>query len=254
MRTKTEYDLVCRLHSKGLNQTRISFETGIPRGTIKDWLKQMPKNFQPMEKKFELKQRIISNKNFHDAYSYLLGLYLGDGYINACKRTFRLRIFLDEKYSHLNNYAKNMMEFIFADNSVSVYKPGLNHICIGVYNSELIDLFPQHGFGNKWQRKIELKDWQNEILNKEFFLKGLIHSDGCFYEEKINKKYLYERFMFSNKSIDLHEIFQNICNSLNIEYDFQHKGNTNGVWQTRIAKKESVKKLKQIIGTKEMPM
>ena len=60
--------------------------------------------------------------------------------------------------------------------------------------------------------------------------------------------------MFSNKSIDLHEIFQRICDSLKIEYDFQNKGDVNGVWQTRISKKESVKKLKQIIGTKNMPM
>jgi hypothetical protein len=30
-------------------------------------------------------------------YNYLLGVYLGDGYINRCPRTFRLEIYLNAK-------------------------------------------------------------------------------------------------------------------------------------------------------------
>jgi hypothetical protein len=42
-------------------------------------------------------------------------------------------------------------------------------------------LFPQHGVGRKQLRKIELADWQREIVAKcpEQLLRGLFHSDGC---------------------------------------------------------------------------
>lgn len=255
MRTKAEYDLVLKLHLSGCNQTKISYKTGIPRSTIKDWLKKIPFSFTSMDDKFELKNKIVANKNLQSVYSYLLGLYLGDGYINKCKRTFRLRIFLDEKYLKLNKYAEERMKKLFLKNKINVsLQKNKSCICLSVYNNELNDIFPQNGLKKKYERKIELLEWQKEIIAPIELLKGLIHSDGCFYTEKINDKYTYERFVFSNKSIDLHDIFQKACNTLNIEYDFQHKGNVNFAWQTRISKKESVKKLKQIIGTKDMPM
>lgn len=255
MRTKEEYELVCKLYCEGYNKSQIEKETGIPRGTVKDWLKSKPKNFEKIEQDSELKKEIINNRNLHKHYSYILGLYLGDGYINKCKRTFRIRIFLDVKYLNLNNFAKESLEKIFVNNNVNVLNSkNKSCICLSIYNSNLNELFPQNGKGKKSDRKIELEKWQKEIIVYEDLIKGLIHSDGCFYSEKIDDKYNYERFMFSNKSIDLHEIFQQSCDYLKIEYDFQHKGNVKGNWQTRISKKESVKKLKQFIGTKEMPI
>jgi len=253
MRTIQEYEMVCKLHKDGYNQSVISSKTNIPRSTVKDWLNKKPKFFNEENKKSFIKEEIIKNKELHDSYSYILGLYLGDGYINECKRTFRIRVFLDKKFSKLNEMVNSNFKKIFPNNSVCmVEQKDTNGIYFSVYNNELPIVFPQHGLGKKHDRIIKLIKWQKDILAISCFLKGLIHSDGCFYSEKISNKYLYERYMFSNKSIDLHELFQDICNKLNIEYDFQNKGD--GVWQTRISKKNSVKKLKQIIGTKQMPL
>jgi hypothetical protein len=251
MRTKEEYILVKKLHSEGYNNTVISNKTGIPRSTIKDWTNNSPKAFSDKKRIFYLKKEIIKNKKLHGAYSYLLGLYLGDGYINKCNRTYRMRIALDKKYIELNDFARANMCKIFVNNKVGeINSEGC--IYLSVYNNELQEIFPQHGPGCKHNRKINLLKWQSEILINVEFMRGLIHSDGCFYKEIINNKYHYDRFMFSNKSADLHELFQSTCDKINLEYDFQHKGD--GIWQTRISKKDSVNKLKQIIGTKEMPM
>jgi len=40
--------------------------------------------------------------------------------------------------------------------------------------------FPQHGPGSKLDRKIELVEWQQEIVDErpKAFIRGLVHSDG----------------------------------------------------------------------------
>lgn len=52
-----------------------------------------------------------------------------------------------------------------------------------VYSNLLPSLFPQHGSGVKYERKIKLTEWQLEIRNKYpwQFLEGFIHSDGSIY-------------------------------------------------------------------------
>ena len=40
------------------------------------------------------------------AYAYLLGLYLGDGYIDRMPRTYRMRIFQDQRYVVLIELAR----------------------------------------------------------------------------------------------------------------------------------------------------
>lgn len=249
MRNKKEFDSVIELKEEGKNNSEISRITKIPRGTVKDWINNPPKHFTGNISKSSLKDEVINNKELHPIYSYLLGLYLGDGYINKCERTFRMRIALDKKYIKLNEYAVDNMKKLFIENKVGIVNYE-NYINISVYNSQIPNLFPQHGKGVKHSRDVSLKKWQKDISISEELIKGLIHSDGCFYKETIKNKYIYERYVFSNKSEDLHEIFQNLCEELDIDFDFQNKGD--GSSNTRIAKKESVEKLKNIIGTKEM--
>ena len=74
-------------------------------------------------------------------------------------------------------------------------------------------MFPQHGPGRKHLRKIELADWQLEIVAKypEKLLRGLFHSDGCRFVNWATRpivggeirRYKYVRYMFSNESEDI---------------------------------------------------
>jgi DNA-binding transcriptional regulator WhiA len=244
MRTENQYQKAINYYNKGLNKTEISKIIDIPRTTISDWIKKKP-NFEKVIINFNPKDYVTSN-NLKNTYSYILGLYLGDGYINQMKnkRTYRLRIFNDVKYDNLNKYIISELQKLFFNNKVG-FVDSKTWLSIYVYSNKLPLLFPQHGSGKKHNRKIELFDWQKDIISYKYLLMGLFHSDGCYYFNNIKGK-KYESYSFSNKSKDIYEIFQNCCKSLNIEYTKSPK-----TPNTEIRQRNSVEYLKNNIGTKE---
>lgn len=98
MRSAEEFDHVQRLIAIGLNDCAIARQTGIPRKTVWEW--RCRPSCRPRFPSEPLVCR--SSHDFAalpaDAYSYLLGMYLGDGCISKYPRTWRLRITLDTKY------------------------------------------------------------------------------------------------------------------------------------------------------------
>ena len=92
---------------------------------------------------------------------------------------------------------------------------------------------------------------EKSIINDWELLKGLLHSDGCYYTEKIKNKYTYDRYMFSNKSKDIIEIFKFTCNNLGIKYD---EYNSKIISRIRISRKKHVDLIKNNIGTKITPI
>lgn len=74
-------------------------------------------------------------------------------------------------------------------------------------------LLPQHGPGKKHERPIILADWQRVIVTEHpgDFLRGLFHSDGCRCANRVTvrgKEYVYPRYMFSNRSVDIMALCQ----------------------------------------------
>lgn len=82
---------------------------------------------------------------------------------------------------------------------------------------------PQHGRGVKHERRIRLTGWQTELVERHrpALLRGLIHSDGCriIAREKSGSG-LREapRYLFSNRSEDIKELFCNSCDALGIRW------------------------------------
>lgn len=65
-------------------------------------------------------------------------------------------------------------------------------------------IFPQHGIAPKNLRKIELEDWQPEVVDKyllEFFREPY-HSDGCSHFNNIVKGQDYPKYQLTNMSDD----------------------------------------------------
>lgn len=242
MRTLKEYEKVMKLRKQGLSQWDISDKTGIPRGTIKDWVIG---NIDLSKSKYKLQiddpMLILDTESKKQSYSYVLGMYLGDGYINKMKRTYRIRIAQDNKYSSLIELQKKYLSDVLADNSVCITKRnGDNCVDISAYSNNLPVLFPQHGKGKKHERKIELLKWQKNIIKKypEEFIRGLIHSDGCvFYSQG---KLCYE---FSNMSKDILGIFAWAIGLLNIKCTFTWKS-------ANIRKKSEVEKMAKFVEAK----
>ncbi|WP_328994796.1 hypothetical protein OG394_09820 [Kribbella sp. NBC_01245] len=114
-------------------------------------------------------------------------------------------------------------------------------------------LFPQHGPGRKHLRKIELVDWQLEIVRKypERLLRGLFHSDGCRFtnwtEKPIGgviKRYEYQRYMFSNESEDIIGILTAALDQLGIAW---RRPRRNAI---AVSRKEAVAALDGFVGEK----
>lgn len=150
-------------------------------------------------------------------YSYLLGLYLGDGCISKRpKGVYRLRIALDGRYVGIVVECEERE--VLPNRVGNLQIPGA--VEVGSYSKHWPCLFPQHGPGRKHLRRIALEPWQIWVAverNPCWLLRGLIHSDGCRAINRVRGRYEYPRYMFSNRSADIRGIFMTACGRAGIE-------------------------------------
>ena len=186
MRSREEVAFVLELARAGLNDSEIARETGIPRGTVRDWRSGRPPDFD------RERTRTFPNGWFcvlcrgdpmtlpQAPYTYLLGLYLGDGYIASHARgVYRLRICCANAYPALIRRCEEAMGTVIATKVSRVACDGCTEVASS--SKHWPCLFPQHGPGKKHERKIELTPWQQELvdLDPRPLIGGLLHSDGC---------------------------------------------------------------------------
>ncbi len=121
--------------------------------------------------------------------------------------------------------------------------------CIEVssYSKHWICLFPQHGAGPKHLRPIVLKGWQQRIALDRYprlFLRGLIHSDGWRGTNRIRNRYSYSRYIFSNRSADIRELFRIACTRVDVECRQSNK------WHMAVSRRFDVERMDLFIGNK----
>ncbi|MFD7401309.1 helix-turn-helix domain-containing protein [Streptomyces sp. NPDC059866] len=192
------------------------------------------------------------------AYSYLLGLYLGDGHIShySGHRVPNLMIACTESWPGLMDDCEKAMSTVFPHNSVCrVRKTGCRNV--KVYSKHLPCLFPQHGPGKKHERRILLEPWQQEIVDAHpwDFIRGLIHSDGCRITNWTTrmvggerKRYEYPRYFFSNKSDDIRRLFTDALDKVGVEWTTLARGSD--PFNISIARKASVALMDAHVGPK----
>ncbi len=213
MRSNNEYRQILRLWESGLNKSAISRETGIPRETVRDCVNKFG-TLQELEDYLYREEKVHWTirrqwQKFRVNYAYMLGIYLGDGYIATEPRTYRLRVVLDTKYPDIIKKVMDSMQALVPNNKIqTVNKIGC--IEVGSYCNDWIDMFPQHGKGVKHKRDIVLEDWQEEIVDEYLieFVRGLYHSDGSrTVPYKGTKKEMRPRYYFTNFSQDIQQLF-----------------------------------------------
>jgi hypothetical protein len=248
LRSPEEVALVTQLVGTGLNDCEIARRTGIPRGTIRQWrIGQVPQ--------FERRSGTCAVCSGDTralplpAYTYLLGLYLGDGCLTPCPReVFKLRIACAERYPGLVRECELAMARVLPnkDNKVGKVRE-TNERCFEVYSfsKHWPCLFPQHGPGRKHERKIELTPWQQELVDRDPrpLVRGLLHSDGCRVLNWVNGT-AYPRYHFCNVSADIRGIFGRACDQLGIEW------RPNNRWNLSVARRGSVALLDGFVGPK----
>ena len=247
MRSAEEWELVTRWIAWGLKDCQIARLTGIPRTTVRDWrhLGREPGAYKwARPNDCPICNGLLINS---PSYSYLFGLYLGDGCISEGPRhVFKLRIVLDSRYPNIIREA--------ADAMLAMRPPGRMKVgqitrvgCMEVVShwKHWPCMFPQHAPGSKLTRRIELTGWQQEIVNSEpgSLLRGLIHSDGYRGLNFVNGKG-YPRYLFTNFHEDIRRIFCRACDVFGVEWR-QSKWNT-----ISVARRDSVARLDTVVGPK----
>lgn len=265
MRTYEEYHEILSLWESGHNKKQIARITGIPRKTIV-YIIQKYEGLEQLEERAERNIEIngevalvamLKDEQLHDelrcAYAYLLGIYLGDGYLAKLGRVYKLRIALDAKYPGIIQSCSDAIQSLLPDNRIDVVKcmagekenRYLSSVEVTCYYKYWLQVFPQHGVGSKHTRKIELTDWQQRIVDVyplEFF-RGLYHSDGSR-SQNIVKGRNYPRYQFTNFSPDIRVMFQNACDKLGLHWTITNVRNVS------ISRREDVARLDSLIGAK----
>lgn len=183
--------------------------------------------------------------NLSPSYSYLLGLYLGDGCISAQpKGVFKLRIVLDIRYPGIIKDAATAMAEV-GNRSVHIGQKAENCVEVSSYSKAWPCLFPQHAPGRKHNRTIALAAWQAEFVGRHpsELLRGLIHSDGCRFVST-GRNWAWPRYAFSNRSQDIHRIFRQACELIGVHWT------ASGRYTTYVSRKADVALLDEFIGPK----
>ena len=246
--SEADYERAMRMSRARRSDYAIASELGMSRMTVFNWRHRKPK----LEGRTNTAQ--MWRPSDPQSYSYLLGVYLGDGHLcEHASRNLRLGIKLDERYPAVIEEVTRAIQSVDPKTNVcTIDHPG----AIGLYASSPIwrAAFPQHGPGRKHLRAIELAGWQHEISREhpKQLLRGLIHSDGCRCMNRFTTKlpsgriaeYAYPRYFFSNLSADIRRIFCEHCELLGIRWTQSNPRNIS------FAHRESVASMDRFIGPK----
>ena len=230
------------LAASGQGATEIARTLAVPRDTIRGWLRGTSRT----------RSRGAPSPASLDAraYAYLLGVYLGDGYIaSRPSGSFQLRVFCDAAYPGIVREVVAAVAEVRAPGRVRTYAHGDGCLVVSSTWKHWPALLPQHGPGRKHERRLGLVDWQLHITRRlpQSLVRGLIHSDGCRFiarQRRRGRVYSYSRYQFSNRSGDILDILRTHLALLGIGWTEPN--------QTTIAidRRADVAKLDAFVGSK----
>jgi hypothetical protein len=178
-------------------------------------------------------------------YSYLLGLYLGDGSISSHARgVYKLRLNLDSAYLGIIDEAVSAMQRILPRSKVNTWTRPYGDVEVYSYSKAWPCFFPQHAPGKKHLRPIVLSEWQDWLVRQapHLLIRGLIHSDGCRFLNT-GRKWIHPRYAFSNLSPDIRLIFTNACDLLGLRW-------TTSGRIVYVSRKDDVERMDRFVGPK----
>ncbi|MEU7580541.1 transcriptional regulator [Streptomyces sp. NPDC041068] len=241
------------LVDQGRSLNSVSKETGVSRAAIRSWqsrIEPLPRmQHQPCVRCAPVPKPPPDSA----AYSYLLGLYLGDGCISAGVRTgYFLRVACANSWPGLIEACAAAIESVNPSGKSNRVQ-AVGYVSVVGYSRHWPCLFPQHGPGKKHERTIALEPWQQAIVDAHpwEFIRGLIHSDGCRITNWTTrvvggerKRYEYPRYFFTNLSGDIIQLFTGTLDKLGVAWKAANHRNIS------IARKASVALMDTHVGPK----
>lgn len=241
-----EIEAALALLATGLSKLAVSKRTGISRAALRGWAEgTRPRG--TADGGADSRCAICLDKPERippGPYSYLLGLYLGDGCLSLCPRgVYRLRIACCSAYPDLMDECALAMSDVLPNRVNRSQLMGCHELYS--YSKHWICMFPQHGPGRKHERAIVLADWQRRIVDRypAPFLRGLLHSDGCRILNWVSNT-PYPRYHFTNASDDIRALFGRACELLAVDW------RPNNARNLSVARRDSVLRLDEFVGPK----
>jgi Homeodomain-like domain len=158
MRSIEQRARVATLIAGGLNDCQIERETGISRRTICDWRRA------PLSHSARSTCTVCGGAPERlpaASYAYLLGAYLGDGYIVCARRgVYRLRVACDLLHLDIARWIALAIEAVRGRRAALQPRLHSRALDVSSYWKHWPCLFPQHGPGRKHERRIALVPWQ----------------------------------------------------------------------------------------------
>ncbi len=256
------YDLDTRKHvlalvAQGRSLNSVSKETGVSRAAIRSWHTRIAPLPRMARMPCSLCGPEAEPPSDRASYSYLLGLYLGDGCISRSARAGHfLRIACADSWPGLIEACAAAVKAINPSGKVCRVQ-AVGHTSVVGYSSHWPCLFPQHGPGKKHERRIVLEPCQQDIVDAHTweFIRGLVHSDGC---RVINwatrlvsgerKRYEYPRYFFTNKSDDIRRLYTDALDKVGVEWTCLARGGE--PFNVSVARKASVALMDLHVGPK----
>lgn len=247
MRSADDVQFVTRLASKGLTPTQIARDTGIPRSTVRDWCAGRLPHRSTLGSCLPSHLRALEPS----AYTYLLGMYLGDGCISTYPRgVAKLRVTLDAVHPMIAaECAGAIAAVVPGKRAGAIRRRDQRTVEISCYWTHWPCLFPQHGPGPQHLRPIVLAEWQRHLVAEQPkpFLRGLIHSDGTRIiatERKRGHIRRAPRYAFKNRSEDILQLFRTTCDAVGV-----HCTRASST-QIAVYSKDAVRLLDEFVGPK----
>lgn len=142
MRSLEEFNEVRLLIAAGMNDCAIARQTGIPRPTVRDWRCRPPNRLCGPSASSPCGVLHDFSALPDAAYSYLLGLYLGDGCISRNRRVWRLRIVLDLKYPGIINRCCEAIDAVMPGQHAAVMRKPTRCVEVAQYSNTGPASFP----------------------------------------------------------------------------------------------------------------
>ncbi|MFP3990633.1 helix-turn-helix domain-containing protein [Streptomyces sp. E11-3] len=247
------------LVAQGRSLNSVSKQTGISRAAIRSWqtrLEPLPRMLPQLDPCCRC-QPVPEGPADPAAYSYLLGLYLGDGYISPAARSgYYLRIACSNAWPGLIDACVTALQTANPSNKAARVQ-AVGCVSVTGYSRHWPCLFPQHGPGRKHERRITLEPWQQDIVDAYpwEFIRGLIHSDGCRITNWTTrlvagerKRYDYPRYFFTNKSDDIRKLCTDTLAKVGVGWTILARGSN--PLNVSVARKASVALMDAHIGPK----
>ncbi len=250
-RTASDANAVESLLDRDLSDYEIERRTGVCRSTVQRWRTHgipQPGPDRPVAWTVPCPR----------SYSYLLGIYLGDGYL--AKRSNLspvLEISLDPAYPGIVTECETAIRRVAATRVRTSRRttPKGGAIRLAATSRFWPLAFPQHGPGKKHERAIVLVRWQQDLVSQfpRQFLRGLIHSDGSRVINRFKvdlapgpREYAYPRYFFTNLSADIQNLFCTSCDRLGVRWTQSSRKNIS------VADRRSVTILDSFVGPKNL--